>query len=212
MKPIIPPRALFHCLLLLVASSLRAAPPPGSPVDALLFPPDFIMQHKSAIGLTDKQADAIIAAAQNAERDMEEMHKNVQSATQDLVEVLAGTPVKTDAALAQLDKVMDREREAKRAHLKLILSIRQQLTVEQVGKLGEIKKAQAPAGGDAERAIHEKAKRVEQGAARWQSEGRDPSPIAELMQKIEPLMREGKAREVNELLDQALKLLETKPK
>ena len=207
-----PAPALFRCLLLLAASSLHAEPPPQSRVDALLFPPDFIMQHKAAIGLSDKQADAIIAAAQNAEPDMEEIQKNVQSATRDLEEVLAATPVKTDAALAQLDKLMDREREAKRAHLKLILSIRQQLTAEQVGKLGEMKKAQAPPGGDIARGIEEKARRVEQGVARWQSEGRDPSPIGELMQKLDPLMREGKAREVNDVLDQALKLLEAKPK
>ena len=212
MKLIAPTRTLLRCLLLLAASSIHAEPPPGSPVDALLFPPDFIMQNKDAIALTDAQADAIIAAAQNAMPDFEEMNKNVQSATQDLAALLAEKPVKVDAALAQLDKVMDREREVKRAHLKVILAVRQHLTSQQIDKLAEMKKANAPVGGDIARMIEEKAKRVEQGVARWQGEGRDPSPIAELMQKIDPLMREGKAREVGALLDQALKLLEAKPK
>ena len=212
MKLTTPTSALFRGLLLLAASSLHAEPPQGSPVDALLFPPDFIMQHKEAIGLTQAQADAIIAVAQKAEPDFHEMQKNMQSANHDFAAALAEKPVKADAALAQLEKVMDREREMKRAHLKLVLAVRQQLTAEQIEKLAGMKKVPALAGGDTERAIHEKAKRVEQGAARWQSEGRDPSPIAELMQKIEPLMREGKAREVNAVLDEALKLIEGKGK
>ena len=212
MKLIPSTRTHFRCLHLLAASSLHAEPPQSSPIDTLLFPPDFIMQNKETIALTDAQADAIIAAAQKAQPDLEEMQKNAQSATQDFAAVLAEKPVKADAALAQFDKVMDREREMKRAHLKLVLAIRGQLKAEQIEKLAQLKKAPAAGGGDTARMIEEKAKRVEQGAARWQSEGRDPSAIGELMQKIEPLMREGKAREVNEVLDQALKLLESKGK
>lgn len=212
MKHITPTRTLLHCLLLLAASSLHAEPPPPSPVDALLFPPEFIMQNKEAIALTDAQANAIIAAAEKAMPDFEEMQKNVQSAMQDFVAALGEKAVKTDAALAQFEKMMDRQREMQRAHIKLILAIRGQLTPEQIGKLTDMKKASAPAIGDIGRALEEKAKRVEQGVARWQSEGRDPSPIGELMQKVDSLMREGKARETGEVLDQALKLLETKVK
>ena len=57
--------------------------------------------------------------------------------------------------------------------------------------------------------MHEKATRVQTGVARWQEAGRDPSPIGELMNQIDPLMRAGKMREAEAILDQALKLIAT---
>jgi len=43
------------------------------------------------------------------------------------------------AALAQFDKVLDREREIKRAHLGLILRIKGKLTREQVARLTRLR-------------------------------------------------------------------------
>jgi len=204
--------ALTHLLavtLLFNVSVLRADPAPAIPVDAKLFPPEFILQHKDAIGLNDAQSDAIINAAQKAQPDFEEMQRNIKSATEDLAALLTNNSVKTDAVLAQVDKVLDREREIKRAQIRLVLSLRQQLNAEQIEMLAELKKKERGAGGgDFERVIKEKAERVQKGAERWQSEGRDASPIAALMDKIEPLLREGKPQEVNAILDQALKLIE----
>jgi hypothetical protein len=137
------------------------------------------------------------------------MQRNIKSATEDLAALLTNNSVKTDAVLAQVDKVLDREREIKRAQIRLVLSLRQQLNAEQIEMLAELKKKERGAGGgDFERVIKEKAERVQKGAERWQSEGRDASPIAALMDKIEPLLREGKPQEVNAILDQALKLIE----
>ena len=204
--------ALTHLLavtLLFNVSVLRADPAPAIPIDGKLFPPEFILQHKDAIGLNDAQTDAIINAAQKAQPDFEEMQRNIKSATEDLAALLTNNSVKTDAVLAQVDKVLDREREIKRAQIRLVLSLRQQLNAEQIEMLAELKKKERGAsGGDLERVIKEKAERVQKGAERWQSEGRDPSPIAALMDKIEPLLREGKPQEVNAILDQALKLIE----
>ena len=42
--------------------------------------------------------------------------------------------------------------------------------------------------------------RIKAGVTRWQSEGRDPSPIGQMMQQFEP---------ANALLDQAIKALES---
>jgi hypothetical protein len=56
--------------------------------------------------------------------------------------------------------------------------------------------------------LQEKAERVRAGVEKWQSEGRDPSPIAEIMQQVGPLVQSGKLKEANELIDRALKLLE----
>jgi Spy/CpxP family protein refolding chaperone len=197
--------------LLLLVPLVRAEPAPAPSVDAMLFPPEFIMQFKDEIKLTDKQADSIISVAQKMMPELEELEKNVRAASRELAVLLAETPVKTEAALAQFDKVLDRERELKRAHLKLILAIREQLAKEQIDKLVQFKKEREASVAEAEKmekAIQEKARRIEDGAKRWQSEGRDPAPIVELMRKVEPLLREGKGREAHAVLDQAIKLLD----
>jgi Spy/CpxP family protein refolding chaperone len=57
--------------------------------------------------------------------------------------------------------------------------------------------------------IQEKMERVQVGADKWQGEGRDPAPIAEIMQQVGPLVNAGKVQEANALLDRALKLIES---
>jgi len=54
--------------------------------------------------------------------------------------------------------------------------------------------------------------KVQAGVQKWQDEGRDPSAVAELMQGFEPLMKEGKLKEAQELLDKALKILGSEEK
>jgi len=51
--------------------------------------------------------------------------------------------------------------------------------------------------------------RINADIHRWQSEGRDPSPIGQMMQQFEPLMRSGQFEPANALLDQAIKALES---
>jgi hypothetical protein len=56
-----------------------------------------------------------------------------------------------------------------------------------------------------------KMQQVQAGVQRWQAQGRDPSPVAAIMQQFEPLMRAGRLREAEAVLDRALALVgETK--
>jgi hypothetical protein len=58
----------------------------------------------------------------------------------------------------------------------------------------------------------EKMERVQQGMQQWVTEGRDVEPVAALLRQVEPLAREGRASEVEQVLDQALaKLAEPAP-
>jgi hypothetical protein len=55
--------------------------------------------------------------------------------------------------------------------------------------------------------LRKKMERVKAGVDGWQSAGRDPSRIGQIMQEFEPLMREGKLKDAEEVLDRALKVL-----
>jgi hypothetical protein len=58
--------------------------------------------------------------------------------------------------------------------------------------------------------LPDKVRKLEEGVRRWQAEGRDPAPIGEIMREFEPLMKAGKQREAEEVMDRALQRLEGK--
>jgi hypothetical protein len=53
--------------------------------------------------------------------------------------------------------------------------------------------------------MQSKMEQLQQEIRRWQREGRDPSPIGRIMQRFEPLIREGKVKEAEAPIDEALK-------
>ncbi len=61
---------------------------------------------------------------------------------------------------------------------------------------------------DRAQSIQAKMKRVHEGVQRWQQEGRDPSPIGRILERFEPLMKEGKIDEAEAILDEALNALD----
>ena len=113
--------------------------------------------------------------------------------------------------MAQFDKVLSQEREVKRAHLAFVLGIRSKLTREQQAKLRDIKSkiaaGQIRSPEEVQRVLQGKMQKVQENVQRWQNDGRDPSAVAEIMQELEPLMKQGKLKDAEALLDRALKLL-----
>lgn len=197
---------LLIASLLFVAALVWAQPSHNDALGENLFPPEFIIGHGEAIALSDEQTTSLRQEIQKAHERFSGMHEKLQKEVAALGALLKKERVDEAIALAQFDKVLNQEREIKRAHLALVLGLKNKLSAEQQAKLQEIKKRQFnPEGPPA--AIVEKLQKVQAGVQKWQDEGRDPSPVAELMQGFEPLMKEGKLEEAQGLLDKALKIL-----
>lgn len=189
-----------------LTTSLLHAQSPIDPIGGNLFPPDFIMANADAINLTDQQRQALRDTVEKNQERFSGLHQALKQEADALGKLLA-QPASTEAAvLAQFDKLQDREREIKRAQLALILGLRGKLTDGQRVKLTELR-AKNP-GQQPPPQFAAKMERIKAGIARWQSEGRDPSPIGRMMQQFEPLMRSGQIEPANALLDQAIKALE----
>jgi len=201
---------LKHSLLALtVLPALAAAPPPEGPPrpDPLaesLFPPELVLNLGADIGLRAEELDAIRSVVEKAGSRLEELHRSLEKETGALHELLRKERVEEAAALSQFDKVQGLEREIKRAQLALVIGIKNRLTPEQQSRLREIKRLVT--GPQA--AIPSKMERVKAGVERWQRDGRDPSPIGEIMKEFDSLMQGRKFREADAALDRALKLLE----
>ncbi len=198
-------------LLSFTCPVLRAQSPPADPLAENLFPPELVLQHQSDIGLTEEQRNALIAEVQKAQQRFSDLQQRLQKEVEALGTLLKREQVEEQAALAQFDKVLSQEREVKRAHLAFVLGIRSKLTREQQAKLRDIKSkiaaGQIRSPEEVQRVLQGKMQKVQENVQRWQNDGRDPSAVAEIMQELEPLMKQGKLKDAEALLDRALKLL-----
>ena len=188
--------AVPSLLLLWVTGALCAQPAPADPLAENLFPPDLVIQHQSDIGLTEEQRQALMSEIHSAQDRFADLHQRLQKETEALAVLLRKESTDEQAALAQFDKVLNQEREIKRAHLGLVLRIKSKIASGQLRSLEEV-----------QRTLQNKVQSVQEGVQGWQGEGRDPSPIAEIMQEFDPLMKAGKHKEAEAVLDRALKLL-----
>lgn len=136
MKPII--------LALLCFNILAAQQPADDPLRDIMFPPEAVMQHQQAIGLSDEQKNSFKAEVRQAQLKFTELQWTLQDEMERLVALLKQSRVDEKQAASQLDKVLAAERDVKRAQLMLLIQIKNNLTPAQQTQLRElIEKAKA---------------------------------------------------------------------
>src|SRR5256885_240389 len=103
-------------------------------VALLLFPPELVMQHQQDIGLRAEQRAGITKAIQEFQTKVVDLQWRMQEQSQRLAALLGKPAVDQAAALAQVDEVLGVEREIKRAHMTLLIQIKNVLSAEQQEK------------------------------------------------------------------------------
>ncbi len=98
------------------------------------------MQYGQEINLTPDQSKAVRDEIKNAQAKFLDLQWSMQSEQEKLVLLLKARPVDESAVLAQVDKVLDREREIKKIQISLLVRIKNQLTVAQQAKLMELRR------------------------------------------------------------------------
>jgi Spy/CpxP family protein refolding chaperone len=135
---------VLHVLAVILAlTSVARADPPGKnddPIAARLFPPELIMKHQKELGVDDKQRDAIVAEVQKTQAKLVPLQWQMQGATEQMVKLLDAPKLDEAKVLAQADKIMSIERDFKRAHLGLLVRLRNLLTDTQRSRLAELRK------------------------------------------------------------------------
>ena len=109
--------------------------PPLDPLGGLMFPPEMIMQHQRELGLTDEQKTFMRGEINRVSARFNDLQWQLQDAMEALHDIMKANPVNEQQAMAQLDKVLDTEREIKRLHMELAIRIKNRLTPEQQEKL-----------------------------------------------------------------------------
>ena len=116
-------------------------PQPGDdPMAQSLFPPELVMRYRQEINLDEGQSKAIKEAIQKAQSKFLDMQWDMQSEAQKLVQLLNARPVDENAVLAQVDQVLNRERDIKKAQISLLVRIKNMLREDQQDKLMELRR------------------------------------------------------------------------
>jgi Spy/CpxP family protein refolding chaperone len=113
----------------------RMPPPPPDMLNNSVFPPDVIMEHQREIGLTDQQKAFMRGEINKTSTVFNDLQWQLQDAMEALRDTMKTDQVNEQLALAQLDKVLDAEREIKKLHMALAIRIKNNLTADQVQKL-----------------------------------------------------------------------------
>jgi len=120
----------------------------ANPLAAVLFEPELVMQHRRAIGLTDEQRDAISRMIQELQGQVVRLQWELLDEMESLKEILVRPRIDQDRALDQLERVLETEKRIKRAHLELLIRIKNVLSAEQQRQLSRLREPGAGGGSN----------------------------------------------------------------
>jgi Spy/CpxP family protein refolding chaperone len=122
-------------------------PPPHDPLGDAIFPPEMIMSHQRELALTDEQKTYMRGEINKTSARFNELQWQLQDAMEALGITMKENVVNEQQALAQLDRVLDSEREIKRLHMELAIRLKNKLTPEQQLKLQGMRRPHGGPGG-----------------------------------------------------------------
>lgn len=197
-------------ILQLLVAAIGVFRASADPIAEHLFPPELLQRAQAEVALSDEQRQSIQQEAEKTGARFKELQEALKKENDALAALVKSERVDAPAALAQLDKLLDAEREMKRTQIGFLLAIKNQLTPEQQTKLAAFRKAhgldRAPME-EMQKRLRAKGERVRIGVEQLVGGGGDPAPIVAIMQEIGPLMGQGKPKEAEAALDRALKVL-----
>ena len=100
-----------------------------------LFPPELVMRHASEMDLRKSQRKAITKAVIDTQAATIEIGWDMQDAAVRLERLINQTSIDEEAAMAAAVRVMELEVKVKRAHMRLLIQIKNQLDPAQQEKL-----------------------------------------------------------------------------
>ena len=134
------PKSIWLCAIFFsICISTPGRQQAGDPIAESFFAPELVMQHQQAIGLTDEQKEFFKSEFRKAQTRFTEMQWQMQDEAEKMVALVKLESAIEQQVLAQLDKVLNLEREIKRLQVSLLIQIKNKLTPEQRTRLMELK-------------------------------------------------------------------------
>lgn len=184
------------------------------PFKEALIPPNFLMEHREELKLTEKQITAIETISEESRNRLRDHSTHVEQAVRKLTGILKKSRIDEQSALTQLDLVLEAETPLKKLHLKTMIRIRNQLTANQIvhakSLRSEYNEKSSPDRAALEKRLHGKVESVKTSVEELAQTGNPPFEVIEMMQKFPDLMQSGKTEKAEAVLDRALEFLKRK--
>src|SRR4029079_676163 len=119
-------------------------PPGPDPLAHRMCPAGMILSHARELNRTDEQKTVMRGEIQKATVSFQDLQWKLQDQVEQLHETMKSTSVNEQQALAQLDKVLDIEREIKRLHIGLAVRLKNRLTPDQQDQLHKMRMEHHP--------------------------------------------------------------------
>ena len=194
------------------ATQPNATNPPRDILGENLFAPELILQHGSAIGLTDVQKQAIQSEVEAVQDNLPGYQEDLRAEMESLGEQLGAAGGDEQAIMGQLDRVLDKEREIKRMQIAMLVRIRNELSAEQRQALQDVKQQLVVKQQELQKRIQEKVTRVQQGLQQRVASQRQPPPsVIQAMQNFQRLAQQNDIQGAEAALDEALLQLQLAP-
>ncbi|MFN0109331.1 MAG: Spy/CpxP family protein refolding chaperone [Blastocatellia bacterium] len=130
-------KALIIVALVILAAPFARAQQPDLAEN--LFAPELIMQHQQAIGLNEEQKNFFKTEARKTQTQLTELQWKLEDAVEKIGAMLKPDRIDEQAVTAQLENVLNLEREVKRTQLSFLIRLKNKLTPEQQSKLRELR-------------------------------------------------------------------------
>lgn len=124
--------------VLVVAGSIAYAQQPGAGKDVFkgkLFPPNIVLEHRDALGLTKEQYTAIRTAVVKVQSNVAEHEWDLREAYQAVLRELDHSPVDSSRVLELVDTALAAENKVKKLQVAMLIELRNLLTDEQMDYL-----------------------------------------------------------------------------
>jgi len=131
--------AIALAMSLAIASNPALAKDPEPAFMESLYPPELVMANHRAIGLSKDQRTKITKAIQSTQASTVELGWSMQDAASRLTEAMNQPKIDREVAIEAAEQVMAIEGQVKRAHLALLIEIKNTLDVEQQRKLDALR-------------------------------------------------------------------------
>lgn len=109
-----------------------------------LFSADLVMKNRDKISLSDQQADKIKAIHSKNAGEFSTLKWDLDAESEKLKKMLQEPKINSDAAIKQMDKVLNLENQLKKKQFSNLLAIRAELTEDQAKTLANYSKTVSP--------------------------------------------------------------------
>lgn len=114
---------------------------PGAERDVFkgkLFPPNVILEHQDALGLSKEQFTAIRAAVVEVQVNVAEHEWDLRTAYQAVLTELDNSPIDSDNVIELVSEALKAENEVKKLQVGMLIKLRNMLTDDQMAYLREV--------------------------------------------------------------------------